>query len=143
MAPGPIRGEVARQIKLPQTSSRLDRDRTFCQVLTRVSRDAAFSLGFEGRMYRPGSQVERSELPENLVVLECAGAGPMEGRKRQTRWILWRYDDAAGEWLQVGEASALGWEWALVLREPAYELLRPKRGFYDVLELARTVAGEI
>src|SRR5579863_316120 len=143
MTPDPIGGDRA-YIELPCTSTRPQKGIAFCKLLTRVERDGSFALGFDGEIHKPGAALRRDELPERIVVLECAGpAGSYAQRKRETLWILWRYDKEESEWREIGRAAAASWEWAVVLRRPAYEALRAKPQLYDVLEMSRNVAAEI
>lgn len=142
MVPSPVKTQ--QQVKLPQSSTRLQKRQAFVRVLHRVDKDAGFSLGFEGPIYAPGATMPREELPETLVVLECAGAvGPMVKRRRETTWILWRFDDQAREWREIAQASASNWEWAVSLRQPAFQALNANRTLYDVLDRGRELAAEI
>ena len=102
-------------------------------------------MGFEGKIHKPGSSVDASELSQNAVALECAGpVGKWtRGKKLETLWILWRFDWEKFCWWEIARAQALGWEWAEVLRGPAIRALNPKPALVDVLARGRELADEI
>jgi hypothetical protein len=132
-------------IALPCSSTRLQKGNVSCRLLGSVNRYANYAFGFEGRLYQPGAHIPMAELPNPAVVLECAGpqGAYRRGKQRETLWILWRYDRGLSQWIELGRAPSLNWEWALTLREPAAKALETDGGFYDVIEKSSTLAAEI
>jgi hypothetical protein len=131
-----------RRIQVPSSGNRKDRGRVFAKLLEHVEREALAGFGFDGKLCVPGEWIDSEDLPEHPAILECAG--PLgewkRGKQRAMLWILWRLDRAAWEWIEVARAQAIGWEWALVLREPAWRCLNPDPGLYDVIEKGNTLA---
>jgi hypothetical protein len=138
---------LSRFIQLPRSSGRANRTYASVKLVTRILPSAHYNLGWEGRKYPPGALVERSELIENAIALECAGPQGTFKRglafRRDWLWILWRYNWQRGEWVEVARALAINWEWALVLRQPAIQLLYPKPEFFDLLQRGKDVASEV
>ena len=61
------------------------------------------------------------------------------GRQREILWLLWRWE--GDMWREISRASAVNWEWALVLKPVAERLLYPEPGLVDVLARGREVAA--
>jgi hypothetical protein len=118
------------QIQLPCTSDRPQRGMTFCKLLTSVDPSGQYALGFQGKLCKPGTWLNESDLPEHPVVLECAGAvGERHyARRRETVWILWTWNRSLSKWFEIARAPSLNWDWALVLRGPAWGALHPDPG---------------
>jgi hypothetical protein len=139
-------------IRLPNTCPANRRQFTHCKLLTVVHPEAWNAAGFEGTLFQPGSRIKQELLREKTVLLEfCGPQGAWKRRPRENLWILWRYDQASQDWREIARASAFGWEWALILRQPAIEALRPlaaeapsrDRGRELTAELLRTIDSAV
>lgn len=131
-------------LQLPRSSTRLDKGYTFCKVVTRVRRDKAYQIGFEGPIYPPGARVPIEVFGPRPLVVENAGPDrPGRGHNRMpSRWILWSWDFSHSEWVQLAQTYAISAEWAEVLKEPAIRALTPARPeLFDVLARGRELAG--
>jgi hypothetical protein len=129
-------------IQLPRSSTRLQKAYAHVKVLSEVRLDAPYNMGFVGKIHAPGAVVPLEELGARGVVLECVGPEkPARGRQTPVTWILWRWVE--GKWQELARTAAIGWEWSLTLKEPAYRALYPKPEFYDVLSRGREVASEL
>jgi hypothetical protein len=141
-------------IRLPNTCPENRRSYTHVKLLTAVHPEAWNAAGFEGTLFQPGSRIKQELLREKPVLLEfCGPQGAWKRRPRENLWILWRYDQEACDWREIARASAFGWEWALILRQPAIEALRPAaaetprgagdRGREVTAELLRTIDSAV
>jgi hypothetical protein len=137
-------------IRLPNTSPENRRSYTHVKLLTAVHPQAWNAAGFEGTLYAAGARIPAAELPRGAIALEYAGPqGAWKRRPRENLWILWRYDQEAGDWREIARALSFGWEWALILRGPAIEALRPAetplrdRGREVAAELLRTIDSAV
>jgi hypothetical protein len=124
-------------VRIPCTSTRASQ-RFFAKLLTRVDPDAQNGFGFEGTIMRPGSIVAMAALwptpahPEIPILLECAGnPNPARGHNRHAQsdtYILWRFDPAIKEWVELARSSSESWTWAMDLRSVAIRALEESRG---------------
>jgi hypothetical protein len=115
------------------------------KLLTSIRTElGSFGPAFEGRILAPGSEIPTDELPDPAVILECAGAvWGADRRRKETLWVLWKYDWQAEEWRELARAQAVNWEWILVLKGPAQEALHPTAGLVDLLKAGRELAEQI
>lgn len=97
-------------------------------------------LGWEGKLYSPGSVIDRVEP---LIVLECAGpVGPARGHKRaEILWLLWQYRQES--WHELARSLAINYEWTEDLRGPAIRALYPVPALVDIIRAGREIAEEI
>ncbi len=132
-------------IPLPCTSTRSSYPYAHVKLLTRIGRMELAGAAFEGRILPPGKNLPAEELGKNPVALECAGpvGQPRIGRRRPVLWILWRYDWDASQWKEIARSTAVGWEWSLVLYEPAVRLLYPKPEQVDAVSRGRDLANAL
>ncbi len=139
----PQRNSVPKWIQLPRSSTRLQKPLAHVKLLTGIRTSNAFNADFEGKIYAPGSRIDRSELPPLPVLLECVGAigTPGRGKKREILWVLWRLDQGMDAWVEIARAQSLNWEWALVLRQPAINAMNPPK-LIDVLQRGRELAEQ-
>jgi hypothetical protein len=137
-------------IRLPRSSPRGCRD-CFVKLLSSVDPDATHAFGFEGRYFRAGSLVSLAalrpgpEYPETPVVLEYATL-PAPGRhRRDSVYILWRWDAAAGEWRELARSICESWQWASDLRPVAVRALKEARSaaVLQIVPDVRVVAARI
>jgi len=100
-----------------------------------VDAEAECGFGFEGRLMRPGITVTDAELrptaeyPETPVLLEYAQVAAQAHRghnRRESLYVLWRFDAEGNRWHELGRAYAQSWECALELRAIAVRALRPR-----------------
>lgn len=143
----PTRAQPAlpSSLRLPRTSTRLQRGWAHCRVLTGVQ-IKPYAEGFEGPILPPGSICPLSHFGSRPVVLECVGPvgpKPARGKQREVLWILWSYDFERSDWKELARASAVNWEWAECLRAPAIAALYPEPDLIDVLHRGRVVSEEI
>lgn len=132
-------------LRLPRTSTRLQRGWAHCRVLTGVQMKP-YAEGFEGPILPAGSICPFSHFGSRPVVLECVGpigTKPARGKQREVLWILWSYDFERSGWKELARASAVNWEWAECLRAPAMAALHPEPDLIDVLHRGRVVSEEI
>jgi hypothetical protein len=125
-----MESEVVRGgIQIPHTSPRNCRD-TYAKLLLRVDPRAPCGFGFEGKILRPGSTVTDAELrpseeyPEMPVLLEyaqVAAQGRRGHNRRESLYVLWRFDGAT--WIELGRSMSASWEWAIDLRPLAVRAL--------------------
>jgi hypothetical protein len=141
-------------IRLPNTSPENRLSYTHVKLLTAVHPQAWNAAGFEGTLHAAGGRIPAAELPRGAIALEYAGPqGAWKRHPRENLWILWRFDQEAQDWREIARASAFGWEWALILRQPAIEALRPPaaeaprgagaRGREVTAELLRTIDSAV
>jgi hypothetical protein len=97
------------------------------RLLTGVNVDAWNGAGFRYKLFRSGVRVDAEELGERPVLIEYAGqqGSFKKGKHREHLWILWRFDHAEMNWKEIARALAYGPEWALILRDPAIQAMRP------------------
>ena len=128
------------RVRLPVTAARRNA-LTFAKLLTRVDPAAATGFQFEGRILRPGSWVEESELPTPALVLECAGAARMGwGHRREpSRYLLWQYEK--GAWRELARVEGESWEWTLELGPIAARALAAGRQVPTARALAQRLSG--
>ena len=132
-------------IRLPNTSPENRRSYTHCKLLTAVHPEAWNAAGFEGTLFQPGSRINQDLLREKPVLLEfCGPQGAWKRHPRENLWILWRYDQEAGDWREIARALSFGWEWALILRGPAIEALRlPAAAEAPLVDRGRELTAEL
>lgn len=120
-------------VRLPSSSAtRESRYKSFAKLLYHVEPHAATGFGFHGKICKPGAMVRESELwpseeyPPRPVLLEyVAGAGRERGAG--VLYVLWSFDSARREWIELGRAMAAAAEWSTILRPLALQALRPPR----------------
>jgi hypothetical protein len=100
-------GEV--RMRLPRTCARRQA-LAYVKLLTAVQTAATGGFAFEGRFYRPGTEVRAAELGPAPVLLELseAAAGSLAERKRQAweaLYIVWRWDAEGEAWREVARAQ--------------------------------------
>lgn len=124
--PANVRKIDVRKIRLPR-SAKTRRDLTFAILIHRVLPQRAMGDAFEGLRLRPGAHIDESRLwpepdyPKNPLLVEYAGsdrAGTGHRRSAQT-YILWRYDVAAGAWVELVRCAAVSTEWVETLKAVA------------------------
>jgi hypothetical protein len=131
-------------IRLPNTSPENRRSYTHVKLLTAVHAQAWNAAGFEGVLYAAGARIPAAELPRGAILLEYAGPqGTWKRRPRENLWILWRYDQESHGWREIARALAFGWEWALILRQPAIEALRPPAAERPLVDRGREVTAAL
>lgn len=123
-------------IKLPCSSPRNSKS-SFAKLLSRVDPEATHGFGFEGTLWRPGATLTDAEIrpgpeyPEIPIVLEYT-PGPVYGipgrRRRDSIYILWRYERDCDAWSELARAASVAWEWAIDLRPIAVRALREAHG---------------
>lgn len=142
--------QIVRGIKLPCSSARASKQ-SFAKLLSRVDPEAYNGFGFEGIILRPGRTFTEAELrppdfPSTPILLEYVGpSGPKRGHNRNAQlYILWRYEQELRQWVELGRARSVSWEWALDLRPLAVRALREARGSeMQVLPNLVMIAGRI
>jgi hypothetical protein len=144
----PAAPEVARPalIKLPRTAPRSEK-LTYIKLIHHI-RPLGFGLAFDGPILCPGALASRGTLGERPVIVECAGRCKIgrngENHRSEYLYLLWRYDYAREEWIELGRARAADWTWSLALRELAIEALRPPNPrLVDVYRESERVAGKV
>lgn len=132
-----------QSVRLPCSSTRLQKPLAHLKLLSAVKSLPSIVL-FEGRIFAPGAVIDRAELGEHPVVLECVGyLSPPNQRPREVGFILWRWDQGREQWIEIARAQSATWEWALVLRAPAIAAMTPRPELYDVAERSGDLAGSI
>jgi hypothetical protein len=93
------------------------RQQTYVQLIHRLKSHSA--IPFEGRLLKTGSQIEEADLrpapdwPEIPVLIEYAGndrSGRGHNRSNDLH-VLWRYDWAGHEWIEIARVTSQGPEW--------------------------------
>lgn len=142
--------ELVRVIRIPRSVVRRDA-MSFAKLLSKVSPNASTGFEFEGTFLRPGARIDHAALwptpqhPRVPVLLECAGSdGTGWGHRRSPLiYILWRYDQDQGEWIELARAVGQAWDWCEVLGPVAARALAeqlPVRPPPDVGALAQRMA---
>lgn len=142
--------EVVRGIRLPRTSGRTAGN-SFAKLLNYVDPEASTGFGFEGKIFRPGATVTEAQLwsegyPATPILLEYAAPGPSYGRghnRNQQLYVLWKWDREAHEWVELGRARSVSWEWAIDLRPLAIRALAESRAGFTVMPNLVMIAARI
>ena len=143
--------EIVRGIRLPRTGGRSTGGTSFAKLLTYVDPEASTGFGFEGKILRPGTTVTETELwpdgyPPTPVLLEYAPPLPGHGRghnRGDQLYILWKFDREKNEWVELGRARSVSWEWAIDLRPLAVRALAEARSVVAVLPNLVGIAARI
>src|SRR5437660_46024 len=108
--------ERPRLVYLPNTCPENRKHHTHLKLLTSVDPLAEHNLGFEGRVLWPGTRLAETEISPRSVVLEYAGPQGQwkRGKQRPHLYILWRYDPERRDWIEIAQAQAIDWSWAVV-----------------------------
>jgi hypothetical protein len=144
---------MTRRIRIPNSATRRG-GITFAKLLSWVTEPATTGFDFEGRLLRPGQQIDESELwpsedwPEVPVLLECAGITEVGwGHRRSVyTYILWRYERDRGEWREIARTTGTSSEWCCILGPIARSLVVgeiPARPKCEIVDLAEQLVAAI
>lgn len=147
---------MTRTIRIPNSATRRG-GIAFVKLLNWVNEPATTGFDFDGRLLRPGQQIDEAELwpsedwPGVPVLLECAGiTEPGWGHRRSSYcYIVWQYDREAGEWREVARTTAVDSEWCYVLGPIARRLVvgevlpRPRREIIDLADQLIIAINEV
>lgn len=142
----PARVEAPKRIELPRTSTRLQIPNVYVKIIETIRPEPFGCAAFESRrLYRPGALVETADLPHPCVAIECTGPIGVwqRGKKRESGYILWRFDFGRFEWAEICRAQALDASWTIVFREPAMRALYPRPELVDVVGRSHDLADEL
>jgi hypothetical protein len=105
------------RIRLPQTAPRF---RDTCHwMITGIADPRRWDfLAYETQVVSRRHDLRVSELPERFVLLEMIpnvtrGRGHLRG---PNKYIVWAWDRAKREWVEIASCLAESWEWSLELR---------------------------
>jgi len=147
--PSPAQAAVSpaapKRIALPRSSTRLQQNVAYIKIVTRIRTESWGGVAFDGTLYTPGRVVDLESLPRPLIAIECAGpiGAWRRGKRRETLYILWRFDVALQEWREIARAQAEDWRWSVALRDAAHQALHPRPELVDVIKQSRELADEI
>jgi hypothetical protein len=118
-------------VRLPHTSQRRG-EYTFVRLIERIRANEWHPMAIEGINFRCGVEIDERELrpaahfPRVPLLLEHAGiAVPGWGHNRSSHtYVLWQYDAAKGEFVELVRVVAYGNEWLEAIRGPALNALR-------------------
>jgi hypothetical protein len=100
--------------------------------LSGVDLQAPAGLQFSGKFLRPGSTFDPERLPRPAVLIESVGSvRTAAARSRYSfehMWILWRFDFARGDWIEVAQGVARDASWTVDIAPIAYRLLFSSAG---------------
>jgi hypothetical protein len=135
---------TAPRVQLPRSSSRLGVPHVYVKLVERI-RMHPWGPVYDGKIYRPGAVLESAAIPRPAVAIECAGPVGVwqRGKHRPLEYIVWRYDFAAGEWLDLARAQALGVSWASMVHEAIYLALHPRADLLDIIARSRSLADQV
>jgi hypothetical protein len=102
-------------VRIPLTATKRSQH-TYAKLLSRVDPRSCSAFAWQGRFLRPGSTVPEAELwPDGtfprvpLVVEFCGALKPAKGWNRHQSdetAVLWAYEKAQGEFLEIGRVAA-------------------------------------
>ena len=118
-------------VRLPR-SAESRKDLTYAILIHRVFPQRTMGDAFAGKRFRPGANIPEaalwpeSDYPPQPLLLEYAGSdrsGSGHRARSNQKYILWRFDTARLEWLELARASAAAVEWVEVLKPVALRWL--------------------
>jgi hypothetical protein len=147
-----------KSVRLPLTNPQRSQP-TYAKLLQRVDPRSRSPFEWAGRFLRPGATVPEASLwpdgtfPRAPLILEFAGAlNPGRGhnrRKSDETAVLWRYDRAAGKWVELGRVAAPGAMWGRLLEPLVRNAMAEECGFVPLdcdlvrSRIARVIAAEL
>jgi hypothetical protein len=121
---------TCRKVRIPR-SSKSRSSLTYAVLVHRVYPNRLYGDAFEGPVLPPGRLIEQSALwpgpdfPKEPLLLEYAGSdrSGLGHRRSNHTYLLWRYDVARSEWIEIARASAVSLERVEILKSAATQHL--------------------
>src|SRR4051794_15166 len=108
------------RIRLPWSATRrMEIHQSHIKIVTGIKDQTWGGVFFEGKVYRPGKLVDTDSLPRPTVAIELAGpvGSWQRGKHRELLYIVWRFDYAKWEWIEIMRTQDLTWRWTNYIRE--------------------------
>lgn len=104
---------------------------TYARLLLRVLPRGTMATAFEGQLFKPGALIDEAalwptdEYPRIPILLEYAGSDHSGRGHHRSKdiYLLWRYDGARGQWIELVRCHSERAEWIEHLRPVALEVL--------------------
>jgi len=105
---------------------------TFVLLIHRVYPRRVMLDAFEGPQFRSGETIDQAKLwpeadyPAEPLLLEYAGSdrsGRGHRRSRHT-YLLWRFDQVLGKWIELARSAAVSTEWVECLKPIALRCIK-------------------